>query len=61
MTGKKNALIFALVLTVVAAGLFAQATKEVASDKVQLRVLHYIDMAEPNSANEEAMIWDVFK
>ena len=29
-------------------------------DKVTLTVLNYIDMSEPNSANEIAMIWDVF-
>ncbi len=61
MTGFKKVLVLALVLALVTTGLFAQAAKEAASGKVQLRVLHYIDMAEPNSANEEEMIWDVFK
>ena len=41
--------------------LFAQGAAEAKkSDKVTLTVLNYIDMSEPNSANEIAMVWDHF-
>ncbi len=39
---------------------FAQAAAEAEAGKVQLRVLNYIDMSEPNSANEIAQVWDKF-
>ena len=40
---------------------FAQGAAEAKkSDKVTLTVLNYIDMSEPNSANEIAMVWDHF-
>jgi raffinose/stachyose/melibiose transport system substrate-binding protein len=41
---------------------FAQGTKEeaTAGKQVELTVLNYIDMSEPNSANEIAMVWDKF-
>ncbi|MDD4010957.1 MAG: ABC transporter substrate-binding protein [Sphaerochaetaceae bacterium] len=41
--------------------LFASPAQEVASEEVTLRVLNYIDLSEPNSANEIAMIWDKFQ
>ena len=40
---------------------FAQGAAEAKkSDKVTLTVLNYIDMSEPNSANEIAKVWDNF-
>lgn len=41
--------------------LFASPAQEVASEEVTLRVLNYIDLSEPNSANEIAMILDKFQ
>jgi len=38
---------------------FAQASTE-AAGKTTLRVLNYIDMSEPNSANEITQVWDKF-
>lgn len=50
-----------LVLALVAALVFAQGAKESsASGKTTIRVLNYIDMSEPNSANEIAQVWDKF-
>jgi ABC-type sugar transport system, periplasmic component len=50
--------VFTLALTMV----FAQGAKEAAPSNgtVTLKVLNYIDMSEPNSMNEVAMIWDEF-
>mgnify|MGYP002355391966 CR=1 FL=1 len=40
---------------------FAQGAKEqAATGKTQLNVLYYIDMSEPNSANEIEMVWNKF-
>lgn len=62
MTGMKKVSILALALLMVVASTFAQGTKEAsaAAGQVELTVLNYIDMSEPNSANEVAMIWDKF-
>ncbi len=62
MTGMKKVSILALALLMVVASAFAQGTKEdsAAAGQVELTVLNYIDMSEPNSANEVAMIWDKF-
>ncbi len=62
MTTAKKFLSIALVLLMVASLGFAQGSKEAApkTGKTDLTVLYYIDMSEPNSANEIAMIWDVF-
>lgn len=49
-----------IVLALIATSVFAQAKKEEASGKVQIKVLNYIDMSEPNSANEIAEVWDKF-
>lgn len=52
-----------LVLAIATMTVFAAGTQEnkVQEDgKVDLRVLNYIDMSEPNSANEVEMIWDNF-
>ena len=62
MTGMKKVSILALALLLVVSATFAQGTKEsaAAAGQVELTVLNYIDMSEPNSANEVAMIWDKF-
>ncbi len=62
MTGMKKVSILALALLLVVSSAFAQGTKEAsaAAGQVELTVLNYIDMSEPNSANEVAMIWDKF-
>ena len=61
MTGLKKVFAFALVMAFVATALFAQGAKATEdSSKTDLRVLYYIDMSEPNSANEIEMIWDKF-
>ncbi len=62
MTGMKKISILALALLLVVSTAFAQGTKEdsAAAGQVELTVLNYIDMSEPNSANEVAMIWDKF-
>lgn len=50
-----------LVLALVAALVFAQGVSESSkSGKTTIRVLNYIDMSEPNSANEIAQVWDKF-
>ncbi len=62
MTGMKKISILVLALLLVVSSAFAQGTKEAsaAAGQVELTVLNYIDMSEPNSANEVAMIWDKF-
>ena len=50
-----------LVLAMVASMVFAQGgTEAAASGKTTIRVLNYIDMSEPNSANEIEMVWNKF-
>jgi raffinose/stachyose/melibiose transport system substrate-binding protein len=52
-----------LLLSMVSMTVFGTGTKESSGQddgKIDLRVLNYIDMSEPNSANEVAMIWDKF-
>ncbi|MGE4453788.1 MAG: ABC transporter substrate-binding protein [Sphaerochaeta sp.] len=63
MTGFKKVSVVALALLMVVTSVFAQGTKEdaAASGQVELTVLNYIDMSEPNSANEIAMVWDKFE
>jgi raffinose/stachyose/melibiose transport system substrate-binding protein len=62
MTGLKRVFIVALALLMVVTSVFAQGTKEDASagKQIELTVLNYIDMSEPNSANEISMVWDKF-
>ena len=50
----KKLLAIMLIALTVCTMVFAQSAAE-KSDKVQLRVLNYIDMSEPNSANEIAL------
>jgi len=63
MTGLKKISVLALALLMVVTSVFAQGTREdaSASGKVELTVLNYIDMSEPNSANEIKMVWDKFE
>lgn len=63
MTGFKKISVLALALLMVVTSVFAQGTKEdaSASGQVELTVLNYIDMSEPNSANEIKMVWDKFE
>ncbi len=50
-----------LVLALVATLVFAQGASESSqTKKTTIRVLNYIDMSEPNSANEIAQVWDKF-
>jgi len=58
----KKVLAIMLIALAVCSMIFAQGLAETTtkSDKVTLTVLNYIDMSEPNSANEIAMVWDVF-
>jgi raffinose/stachyose/melibiose transport system substrate-binding protein len=60
---KRISVVALALLLVGATSAFAQGTKEgeMASDgQVELTVLNYIDMSEPNSANEIEMVWDKF-
>lgn len=57
----KKAIVLVLVALIAMTTVFAQAAEEVKSDKVQIRVLNYIDMSEPNSANEIEQIWNKFE
>ena len=62
MTGLKRVAVVLLALVVVSSSLFAQGTKEdAAKGQVTLNVLNYIDMSEPNSANEVRLVWDKFE
>jgi raffinose/stachyose/melibiose transport system substrate-binding protein len=58
----KKVLAIMLIALAVCSMVFAEGLAESSkkSDKVTLTVLNYIDMSEPNSANEIAMVWDVF-
>ncbi|MCQ2411601.1 MAG: extracellular solute-binding protein [Sphaerochaetaceae bacterium] len=56
---KKLAMVV-LSLVLLCSMVFAQAAAEANSGKTTIRVLNYIDMSEPNSANEIAQIWDKF-
>ena len=59
----KKVLAIMLIALAVCSVVFAEGLAESSktkSDKVTLTVLNYIDMSEPNSANEIAMVWDVF-
>ena len=61
MTKLRKVAMIALIALFSVSMLFAEGAKEAAaSDKVTLRVLNYIDMSEPNSANEVALVWDKF-
>ena len=62
MTGMKKVTILALAMLLVVSTAFAQGTKEnaAAAGQVELTVLNYIDMSEPNSANDISMVWDKF-
>ena len=55
----KRILTVLFVALAVCAMVFAQGAAE-KSNKTQIRVLNYIDMSEPNSANEISQIWDKF-
>lgn len=56
----KKGIVIVLIALMAMTAIFAQASTESKSDKVQIRVLNYIDMSEPNSANEIEKIWDYF-
>ena len=59
----KKVLAIMLIALTICSVVFAEGIAESSkkkSDKVTLTVLNYIDMSEPNSANEIAMVWDVF-
>jgi raffinose/stachyose/melibiose transport system substrate-binding protein len=69
MTGLKKGLVVCLALLMAAIPVFSQGTKESApaattetkaGEPITLTVLNYLDMSEPNSANEVTMIWDKF-
>ncbi|NLA97010.1 MAG: carbohydrate ABC transporter substrate-binding protein [Spirochaetales bacterium] len=63
MTGFKRVSVLALALLMVVTSVFAQGTKEdaAAGKQIELTVLNYIDMSEPNSANDITMVWDKFE
>lgn len=51
-----------LVVLLAVSSMFAQGATEKADDGViELKVLNYMDMSEPNSINDEKMIWDRFE
>ena len=57
----KKLTVVLLVLAMVTSMVFAQGGAEAAdSGKTTIRVLNYIDMSEPNSANEVEMVWNEF-
>lgn len=61
MTGLKKVAVLLLALVVLGTALVAQGVRDDAAGKVVLNVLNYIDMSEPNSANEVRMIWEKFE
>ena len=61
MTGLKRVTVVLLALVVIGSSLFAQGVKEEAKGQVTLNVLNYIDMSEPNSANEVRLVWEKFE
>lgn len=56
----KKLLTVVLVIALATTALFAQGQSEANSGKTTIRVLNYIDMSEPNSANEIERIWNKF-
>lgn len=56
----KKLLTVVLVIALATTTLFAQGQSEANSGKTTIRVLNYIDMSEPNSANEIERIWNKF-
>ncbi len=57
----KRTLVILMVLLLTIGAVFANGQKEAKADgKTDLTVLYYIDMSEPNSANEIEMVWDKF-
>ena len=57
----KKLTVVLLVLAMVTSMVFAQGGAEASSSgKTTIRVLNYIDMSEPNSANEVEMVWNEF-
>lgn len=61
MTKLRKVALVALIALFSVSMVFAEGAKETSADgKVTLRVLNYIDMSEPNSANEVALVWDKF-
>jgi len=61
MTRLRKVFLIALALLMVMSMVLAQGAKEQAAPgKTQLNVLYYIDMSEPNSANELEMVWNKF-
>ena len=61
MTKLRKVALVALIALFSVSMVFAEGAKEASADgKVTLRVLNYIDMSEPNSANEVALVWDKF-
>ena len=66
MTGLKKVSVLALAALMLSAPVFAQGTAEQAASttggkQIELTVLNYIDMSEPNSANEISMVWNKFE
>ena len=62
MTGFKRVSLLAIAMLLVVTTVFAQGVPEqTQKGTVELTVLNYIDMSEPNSANEIKMIWDTFE
>ena len=63
MTGFKRISVLALAVLMVVTSVFAQGAKEdaAAGKQIELTVLNYIDMSEPNSANDITMVWDKFE
>ncbi|WP_320130342.1 extracellular solute-binding protein [uncultured Sphaerochaeta sp.] len=63
MTGIKRVSVLALALLMACTSIFAQGTKETTkatNGQTEITVLNYIDMSEPNSANEIKLLWDKF-
>lgn len=56
----KKIAVIALVVLLAVSTVFAQAAQEKSSGKTQLKVLNYIDLSEPNSANEIERVWNKF-
>ena len=59
MTRLRKMMAVCLVLVMGMAMVFANGAGET-SGTTTIRVLNYIDMSEPNSANEISMVWDKF-
>lgn len=61
MSTIKKISVISLILIFLSVGIFANGSKEGKEEKITLKVLNYLDLADPNSANQKEAIWDKFQ